>query len=129
MGMRLTDDVRYRIVRLIEHNPTISQRELALALGVSLGKTNFCIRALIEKGILKVQRFCTSRNKRAYVYVLTPQGVEDRFKLTMRYLQTKIREYDALEAEIAELRNQVRRFTDDDSWQQPSDTTLQADAG
>lgn len=107
----LTDDARYRILRLLEQNPTINQREIARALGISLGKVNFCLNALIEKGILKASSFLNSRNKRAYAYILTPQGIEEKAQVTIRFLKRKINEYEALQREIADLTEEARRLS------------------
>ena len=106
----LTDDSRYRILRLIEQNPAINQREIARELGISLGKVNFCLKALIEKGVLKANSFLNSRNKRAYAYVLTPRGIEERARITLRFLKKKVDEYEALQREISELTEQARRL-------------------
>ena len=109
----LTDESRYRILRLIEQNPTINQREIARELGISLGKANFCVNALIEKGILKASSFLNSRNKRAYTYILTPQGIEEKARVTLRFLRRKIGEYEALQQEIAELTEHARKLSPD----------------
>lgn len=106
----LTDEVRYRILRLIERNPKISQRAVARDLGMSLGKTNFCVRALIDKGILKASTFYNSDNKRAYSYVLTAQGITEKTRITLQFLQRKKNEYEALQIEIAELMEQARKL-------------------
>ena len=103
----LTDDIRLRILRELENDPGLSQRDLAKALGVSLGKTNYCLRALVEKGLVKVENFRNSGNKLAYAYQLTPRGISDKARITRRYLQMKLREYKALESEIDELRKEV----------------------
>lgn len=105
--MPLQDDIRYRILKLLEADPSLSQRELADALSLSLGKTNFCVRALVDKGLIKVNNFRNKRNKLAYVYLLTPDGIADKVNVTRRFLQCKIAEYDALEAEIEQLRREV----------------------
>lgn len=103
----LTDEIRLRILRELENDPGLSQRDLAKALGVSLGKTNYCIRALVEKGLVKVENFRKSDNKLAYAYQLTPRGVSDKARITRQYLQIKLREYKALETEIEILRKEV----------------------
>jgi EPS-associated MarR family transcriptional regulator len=99
----LTDEYRYKILKLVEIKPEISQRELAKNLGISLGKTNFCLKALIEKGLLKATNFRNSQNKLAYMYLLTPNGVEEKSKITVRFLKAKIQEYELLQAEINRL--------------------------
>lgn len=96
----LTDEYRYKILKLVQTKPEISQRELAKHLGISLGKTNFCLKALIEKGLLKATNFRNSQNKLAYMYLLTPNGVEEKSKITVRFLKAKIQEYELLQAEI-----------------------------
>ena len=90
-------------MRLLQANPHMMQRELAQALGVSLGKTNFCLQALLAKGWLKVQNFAGKRNKLTYAYLLTPQGIKEKALLTSRFLQRKQQEYVLLQAEIAAL--------------------------
>lgn len=99
----LTDEYRYKILKLLEANPELSQRELAKNLGVSLGKANFCLNALIEKGLLKASNFRNSQNKLAYMYLLTPTGMEEKAKITLRFLQSKMQEYEALRIEIDDL--------------------------
>jgi len=100
----LTDEYRYKILKLVEANPEISQRELAAELGVSLGKVNFCIKALIDVGLIKVDNFRNSKNKLAYMYLLTPKGIEEKAKVTMRFLKNKLQEYEALNNEILALK-------------------------
>jgi EPS-associated MarR family transcriptional regulator len=104
-----TDETRYKLMRLLEANPHMSQREAARELGVSLGKLNYCVRALIRKGWIKVDRFKNSRNKAAYMYVLTPRGMEHKARLTVRFLRAKVREYEALRSEIAQIRRDAER--------------------
>lgn len=106
----LSDEVRYRILRLIEQNPAISQRDVARDLGMSLGKTNYCVRALIDKGILKASSFYNNHNKRAYSYVLTAHGISEKAKITLRFLQRKMHEYETLQVEIADLVEQARKL-------------------
>jgi EPS-associated MarR family transcriptional regulator len=101
----LSNDMRFRILRLFETNPRMSQRELARELDVSLGKVNYCVRALIQKGWVKATNFKNSHNKAAYMYLLTPRGIEQKTALTLEFLRTKTREYEELRAEI----DQVRR--------------------
>lgn len=94
------DEIRYRVFKLLEANPRVSQRELADALGVSLGKANYCIQELVKRGFVKVGNFKNSQSKRAYLYYLTPSGVEEKVKVTYRFLRAKIDEFEALKAEI-----------------------------
>jgi|SRR5688500_3702086 EPS-associated MarR family transcriptional regulator len=106
----LTDEMRYKLMRLLEANPGMSQRELARELGISLGKTNYCLQALVRKGLVKATNFKNSHNKAAYMYLLTPRGVESKATLTMKYLQIKMREYEALRVEIEEVRREAQRY-------------------
>lgn len=103
----LTDEYRYKILKLVESQPEISQRELAAELGISLGKANFCLKALVEKGLLKASNFRNSKNKLAYMYLLTPSGIEEKAIITVRFLKYKIEEYEALQAQIEELRREI----------------------
>ena len=103
----LTDDARYKILKKLENNPDISQRQLAEELGISLGKINFCLQALIEKGLIKAKNFSQSHKKTRYLYVLTPAGIENKAALTKRFLARKIAEYEALHAEIEEIRREL----------------------
>ena len=119
MPSPLSDESRYRILRLIEQNPAISQREIARELGISLGKANFCLNALIEKGVLKANAFLNNRNKRAYAYLFTPSGIEEKAKVTLRFLKRKMDEYEALQTEIAELTEQARKLSAYDDRKQP----------
>lgn len=98
------DTISYGLLKTLEDNPGLSQRDLAKRLGVSLGKINFCINALIVKGSLKVNNFRNSDNKLAYAYLLTPQGVEEKARITVHFLKYKVQEYERLRAEIAELK-------------------------
>ena len=104
----LSDENRYQLLKLLEENPEMSQRQIAAALGVSLGKVNFCLRALIEIGSVKVANFSRSPNKKAYVYLLTPKGIEEKAKVTLRFLSKKQNEYEELKREINELKNEVK---------------------
>jgi EPS-associated MarR family transcriptional regulator len=107
-------EVRFRVMRAIEQNPNISQRGLARDLGVSLGGVNYCIKALIDKGAVKVENFRASDNKVRYAYVLTPDGIRERARMTGRFLQRKMREYEALKAEIDGLQKEMGGELDDE---------------
>jgi EPS-associated MarR family transcriptional regulator len=96
-------------LRLLTDSPDLPQRELAQRLGLSLGKTNYCLRALIDKGWIKVKNFRNSQNKLAYAYVLTPQGMSAKAAVTAAFLRRKQEEYSTLEREIEELRAEVLR--------------------
>lgn len=103
----LDDQTRFHLLRMLTEHPQMSQRELAQALGLSLGKTNYCLRALIDKGWVKVQNFRNSRHKLAYAYVLTPAGISAKVRTTSDFLRRKQEEYRRLEQEIAELRREI----------------------
>src|SRR5438105_4433209 len=105
--MRLSDEVGYRILRYLADHPEATQRDLAAALGISLGKANYCLRALISKGILKVRNFKNSNRKAAYAYYLTPRGAEAKIAVTRSFLQHKQKEYDLLRQEIERLTHEV----------------------
>ena len=94
----LDETTRYRLLKLLESHPELSQRQIQHALGISLGKLNYCLTALIEKGVLKANNFRNSQNKLAYMYLLTPAGVEERARVTVQYLKCKTQEYERLHA-------------------------------
>ena len=100
----MNEESHYHVFKILEDNPNISQRELAEILGVSLGKANYCIRGMIDKGLIKANNFKNSDNKRAYFYKLTPRGIEAKAKMSVRFLARKIAEYEALRLEIEELK-------------------------
>jgi EPS-associated MarR family transcriptional regulator len=97
------DDIRYRVLALLEKQPAMSQRELARALGISLGGVNYCLKALIDRGMIKMNNFSNSANKVAYAYLLTPQGAREKSVLAGQFLIRKMHEYEALKAEIEAL--------------------------
>lgn len=101
------EETRYQVLRLLDANPQMSQRDVARILGVSLGKANYCVRALIQKGWVKVSNFKNSRNKSGYVYLLTPRGMEQKGKMAMQFLHRKVREYEVLRSEIRRLRQET----------------------
>jgi EPS-associated MarR family transcriptional regulator len=103
------DSTHYGLLKTLESNPSLSQRDLAKHLGVSLGKVNFCLNALVEKGCLKVNNFRNSNNKLAYAYVLTPRGIEMRARMTVQFLKYKVQEYERLKAEIEELKREAEQ--------------------
>ena len=97
------EDTYFRVLRALNENPDLTQRELAQKLGVSVGSLNYCLKALIEKGWVKMQNFSQSKNKFGYVYILTPKGMAEKAALTGNFLKRKLVEYDALKAEIESL--------------------------
>lgn len=105
----LSDEYRYKILRLLEADPQMSQRDLARELGVSLGKANYCLRALMETGLIKANNFKNNRNKKAYMYYLTPRGIAEKTRATARFFERKVAEYEALHQEIELLRQELRK--------------------
>ena len=110
--MPADDEIDLHLLREIAADPATSQRSLARRLGVSLGRVNFCLRALADKGLLKANNFRRSDNKRAYAYVLTPKGVDEKVRLTVSFLQRKMVEYDRLQIELESLRREVGDMTE-----------------
>ncbi|MBN4053833.1 MarR family EPS-associated transcriptional regulator [Haliea sp. AH-315-K21] len=104
----LSDESRYQLLKLLEEKPDLSQREMASALGISLGKVNFCLKALISIGWIKAGNFSRNPDKKAYVYLLTLKGIEEKGKVTLRFLARKQEEYELLKKEISELKNEVK---------------------
>jgi EPS-associated MarR family transcriptional regulator len=107
MSHPVSHEVRYRLLRYLEEHPDASQRELARHLGVSVGKINYCLHALIVKGWIRVQNFRNSKRKSAYLYLLTRKGIEAKFKLTAAFLRLKVAEYDMLSREIEQLKSEI----------------------
>ena len=101
---RLKDEVAYKLLKLIEAEPHLSQRDIAEKMGVSLGKTNYCLKALIDKGLIKLQNFYSNKKKISYIYLLTPQVIEEKAAVTYRFLQRKINEYENIKQEIEGLK-------------------------
>ena len=103
------DSTHYTLLKMLEENPGLSQRDLAKKLGISLGKVNYCLNALVGKGCLKVNNFRKSDNKLAYAYLLTPKGIESRARMTVDFLKYKVQEYERLAREIEELRREAEQ--------------------
>jgi EPS-associated MarR family transcriptional regulator len=104
---KLQEDTHFCVLRLLQDNPEMSQRELAAAAGISVGGTHYVLNALIEKGLLKLGNFTAAEDKRRYAYVLTPKGIAEKAAITKRFLARKIEEYEALKSEIDELSKEV----------------------
>ena len=102
------EEISLKLLKLLQENPELTQREMNHRMGVSLGKINFCISALARKGMIKIERFKKSENKSAYMYRLTPEGLEELANLTIRFLKLKIREYHRIKQEIKTLSEQVK---------------------
>jgi EPS-associated MarR family transcriptional regulator len=100
------DPAQFEIMRMLEERPGASQREVASSIGVSLGKANHCLRALIAKGLVKAENYRKADNKLAYLYLLTPSGIAEKAALTKRFLERKVREYEDLRVEIERLKRE-----------------------
>lgn len=100
------EDADFRILRLLQEDPTLTQRQLSERLGISLGRLNYCMRALLEKGWIKIQNFQSSEHKLSYAYLLTPSGAAEKADITARFLRRKIEEYEQLKAEIESLKSE-----------------------
>jgi EPS-associated MarR family transcriptional regulator len=104
---KLQEDTYFRVMRILQENPDLTQRELAEKLGISVGGLNYCLKALMEKGLVKMKNFASSKNKFGYVYVLTPAGMAEKAGITHRFLQRKMDEYAALKMEIEALASEA----------------------
>ena len=103
-------DIRLDLLRKIELNPEYTQRELSKEMGVSLGKVNYCIKKLTEKGLIKITNFKQNPNKMGYVYLLTPKGFEEKTRLTFSFLKRKTKEYEILKEEINKLKEDIEKI-------------------
>ena len=101
---KLQEDTHFRVLRLLQENPEMSQRELAAAVGVSVGGIHYVLNALIDKGLVKLGNFTAAEDKRRYAYVLTPKGIKEKSVITARFLKRKLAEYEALKEEIETLK-------------------------
>ena len=108
MSTQTQENTAFRVMRLLQVNPDLTQRELAQELGVSVGGLNYCLKALIDKGWVKMQNFSQSKNKFGYVYILTPTGMAEKAELTSRFLKRKMSEYEALKVEIDALQYEAQ---------------------
>ena len=115
---KLQEDTNFRLMQLLHDNPHLSQREMAKALGISFGGINYCLNALIDKGLVKIHNFSQNQIKFGYAYLLTPTGIAEKAKLTGSFLKRKMNEYEALKAEIKALKLEIRTGNDE----KPSNT-------
>lgn len=102
------EDLRFRVLKLLQDQPDLSQRELAALLGVSNGKLHYCMKALIDKGLVKLGNFAHSQHHLGYAYLLTPAGIRQKAAMTSTFLRRKMAEYEALQAEIAALQAEMK---------------------
>ena len=101
------EEAHLKLLRLIESRPHLTQRQVARELDMSLGKVNYCVKALIDKGWIKARNFRNNKNKLSYAYLLTPRGIEQKAVITLHFLRRKMTEYEALKKEILDLRREV----------------------
>ena len=101
------DSDKFNVLRKVNSNPNISQRELASQLNLSLGKVNYCLKSLKSKGLVKIKNFKKSENKLRYAYILTPKGISEKTKITISFMKRKMREYDELKSEIEETNKKI----------------------
>ena len=104
---KLHEDTNFRLMKILEANPNLSQREMGKQLGLSFGGINYCLNALIAKGLVKIENFSHNQNKFGYVYLLTPSGIAEKAALTSVFLKRKMEEYEALKVEIAALKSEM----------------------
>ena len=104
---KLQEDTYFRVLRILQSSPDLTQREIAQLLGVSTSGLNYCLKALMEKGLVKMQNFSQSKNKFGYVYLLTPNGIAEKAAITSVFLKRKMGEYEALKVEIATLKSEI----------------------
>ena len=108
--LTVTEELHYRVLKHLAAHPEATQRDLAQALGISVGSTNYCLRAVIDKGWIKAQNFLNSKKKRAYAHLLTPAGLEAKARIAVSFLQRKRAEYETLKTEIEQLAAEVDRL-------------------
>jgi len=106
-------DIRLDLLRKLESNPHFTQRELSRDIGVSLGKVNYCMKKLTEKGLIKLTNFTHNPNKMGYAYLLTPSGIEEKSRLTFSFLKRKVIEYEILKKEINELQLESKEMANE----------------
>jgi EPS-associated MarR family transcriptional regulator len=100
-------EIRYRLFKLLGDDPSLTQRQMAEKMGISLGKFNYCLNELVKKGFVKINRFKSSQNKAAYMYILTPHGLEEKTKITVNFLKRKIQEFDEIKKQIQEIAHEA----------------------
>jgi EPS-associated MarR family transcriptional regulator len=119
-GWPVEDEIHYKLLKVLEESPDVTQRELAARLGVSLGKANYCLRALMGRGWVKMDNFRRSPNKLGYAYLLTPKGIEEKARIAVRFLRHKRHEFDVLKAEIDRLQLEVENNAAESVARSPS---------
>ena len=107
MNHAYEQEIHYRLLKVLSQDPQLGQRDMAKRMGISLGKVNYCISELAAKGWIKITRFRSAKNKIPYTYLLTPKGLEEKGKLTLRFLKRKLSEYEEIKKQIRELHYEV----------------------
>ncbi len=102
-------EINYKLLKLLEDRPNLTQREMAREMGISLGKFNYCLKELVKKGLVKVDRFTSSDNKAAYMYLLTPRGIDEKAQVTRRFLKRKMAEFEEIRIQIEELKSEISK--------------------
>ena len=110
----INDEMKYRLLKLLEQDPNLSQRAIAMEMGISLGKVNYCLHALIDKGVIKAKNFYNNKKKSAYTYYLTPKGIDEKARVTVKFLQYKLKEHERLTNEIKEIRQEAAKINKED---------------
>ena len=121
MNHAYEEEIRYRLLKILAEEPQLGQREMAKRMGISLGKVNFCVSELAAKGWIKITRLKSARKKIPYIYMLTPKGLEEKGKLTVRFLKRKVSEYEEIKRQIEEIANEAEK---DETIDLLSDDTL-----
>ena len=109
MNHAYEQEIRYRLLNLLADEPQLRQLDMARMMGISVGKVNFCISELAKKGLIKVKRFKSAKNRVPYSYILTPHGIEEKGRITVRFLKRKIAEYEEIERQIGVLAEEVQK--------------------
>ena len=109
MNNLFEQEIRYKLLRVLSEENGLTQRDMARRMGISLGKVNYCLSELARKGLIKVHRFKSAKNKIPYTYLLTPRGMEEKARLTVSFLRRKISEYEQIKRQIAELAREVNK--------------------
>ena len=114
MNNQFEQEIRYRLLKILGQESTLTQREMAKRMGISLGKVNYCLSELAKKGLIKVHRFKSAKNKIPYSYILTPHGIEEKARLTVTFLRRKTKEYEEIKRQIKELTAEIEeeKFND-----------------
>ena len=109
MKQAYNQEIHYRLLNILADEPRIGQRDMARKMGISIGKVNYCIAELAKKGLIKIKRFKNTNPKLPYAYMLTPRGMEEKGRITIRFLKRKLEEYDEIKRQIEALTQDVER--------------------